>query len=75
MSNISGGEALQDTSEGMGEDKVITEDGVDELDEGIHQVNVQGIGPGEDESRRLKDLQADVRNQDDLERDIGRQVS
>lgn len=34
-------------------------------------------GKGEatiDESSRLRDLQADIRDQDDLERDIGRQV-
>lgn len=30
---------------------------------------------GEDEASRLRALAADVRDQDDLERDIGRQVS
>lgn len=30
---------------------------------------------GEDEATRLRALATDVRNQDDLERDIGRQVS
>ena len=35
------------------------------------QTNVEG----EDEATRLRALATDVRNQDDLERDIGRQVS
>lgn len=35
------------------------------------QMNVEG----EDEATRLRALATDVRNQDDLERDIGRQVS
>ena len=34
------------------------------------QINVEG----EDEASRLRALATDVRNQDDLERDIGRQV-
>lgn len=33
------------------------------------------ITQGEDESSRLKALTTEVRDQDDLERDIGRQVS
>ena len=38
---------------------------------GNGQMNVEG----EDEATRLRALATDVRNQDDLERDIGRQVS
>lgn len=40
-------------------------------DESASNINTQG----EDESSRLKALTTEVRDQDDLERDIGRQVS
>lgn len=40
-------------------------------DETAGNINTQG----EDESSRLKALTTEVRDQDDLERDIGRQVS
>lgn len=33
-----------------------------------------GSVPGTDEASRLRELQADIRDQDDLERDISRQV-
>ena len=40
-------------------------------DETTGNINTQG----EDESSRLKALTTEVRDQDDLERDVGRQVS
>lgn len=47
-----------------------------------HGVKDEPVEPGEipqesamDESSRLRELQADVRNQDDLEKDITREVS
>lgn len=40
-------------------------------DETVGDINTQG----KDESSRLKPLTTEVRDQDDLERDIGRQVS
>lgn len=38
------------------------------------EVNAEPQEAAMDEARRLKELHADVRNQDDLERDITRQV-
>ena len=38
------------------------------------EMEVQPIPQAEDEASRLKDLATDVRDQDDLERAIGRQV-
>ena len=43
------------------------------LSEGISTPNTAPLS-GVDEASRLRELQADVRDQDDLERDISRQV-
>jgi hypothetical protein len=37
-------------------------------------MEMQPVEEGEEEASRLRHLAADVRDQDDLERDIGRQV-
>lgn len=48
------------------------------LDEGIYEKSqpslIRGDTSGEDEASRLKDLATEIRYQDDLERDIGRQA-
>lgn len=48
------------------------------LDEGIYEKSqpslIRGDTSGEDEASRLKDLATEIRDQDDLERDIGRQA-
>ena len=38
-------------------------------------ISYQASATGADETSRLRELQADVRDQDDLERDISRQVT
>ena len=43
-------------------------------DRGTSGEHPDGNVDGDDEASRLKDLAADVRDQDDLERDVGRQV-
>ena len=62
-----------------------TETVVQELDNTLAPPNIKGQEPGEqshianangnDEASRLRALATEVRDQDDLERDIGRQVS
>ena len=45
-----------------------------EYDEGMPGGSNTGVSVGGDEESRLRALATDVRNQDDLERDIGRQA-
>ncbi len=40
----------------------------------VDVMEMRPIQEGDDEASRLRDLATDVRDQDDLERDIGRQV-
>lgn len=46
----------------------------DEETSGLHETPSSSLVGGEDEASRLRALATDVRDQDDLERDVGRQV-
>ena len=61
-------------------DEMVSDAGTMQQDEGIAEEEGSNLSDGnidlqgEDEASRLKALATDVRDQDDLERDIGRQV-